>query len=291
MKSDISERREYNGATTTEKYCRQPGLFCGLVFLTSVETGEPLAIINDGVLQHMRVGGDGAIGVKYMANEDAEVVGMLGSGGMARSHVESFLCVRKIRKLQVFSPTRAHREVFADEIRARHELEVVVCDAPEQVYRGAHITAALTDSAVPVLDGACLERGTHIVNIGGGGLPDEASLARVDVYLRFGDAPAPAGRPDLKLDDEHLTWSAGPEAKKAKRGHGIMIPDKLVYLEDLVTGRKKGRTSPDQITWSERGNLQGAQFYAVAGKIYEAAKAKGLGREIPTVWFLQDIRD
>ena len=291
MKSDISERREYNGATTLEKYCRQPGLFCGLVFLTSIETGEPLAIINDGVLQHMRVGADGAIGVKYLANENAEVLGMLGSGGMARSHIESFLCVRRIRKVQVFSPTRANREAFAAEMRARHGLEVVVCDAPEQVYRGAHITAACTDSAVPVLDGACLERGTHIVNIGGGGLPDAQSLARVDVYLRFGDAPAPTSRPDLKFDDEHLTWSAGPEAKKGKRGHGIALPDKLVYLEDLVTGRKKGRTSADQITWSERGNLQGAQFYAVAGKIYEAAKAKGLGREIPTEWFLQDIRD
>jgi ornithine cyclodeaminase/alanine dehydrogenase-like protein (mu-crystallin family) len=59
----------------------------------------------------------------------------------------------------------------------------------------------------------------------------------------------------------------------------------------LVNGRKKGRTSRDQITWSERGNLQGAQFYAVAARIYEAAKAEGLGRNIPTEWFLQDIRD
>jgi len=29
----------------------------------------------------------------------------------------------------------------------------------------------------------------------------------------------------------------------------------------------------------------------VAGRIYEAARANGLGREIPTEWFLQDIRD
>src|SRR4030095_12599343 len=122
----ISERREYAGAVTTDKYCREPGLYCGLVFLTSIETGEPLAIINDGVLQHMRVGADGAIGVKYLANEDAEVVGLLGSGGMAGSHVESFLCVRKIRKVQVFSPTRANREAFAAEMRAQHGLEAVV---------------------------------------------------------------------------------------------------------------------------------------------------------------------
>jgi alanine dehydrogenase len=291
IKSDIAERKEYAGVVTHDKYCREPGLYCGLVFLTSVETGEPLAIINDGVLQHMRVGADGAIGVKYMANEDAEVVGMLGSGGMARSNLEAFLCVRRIRKVQVFSPTRANREAFAVEMREKYKLEVVVCDAPEQVYRGAHVVAACTDSAVPVLDGRHLEPGTHIVNIGGGGLPDAASLARVDVYLRFGDAPPPTSRPDLVFDDEHLTWSAGSERKAMKRGHGIALPDKLVYLEDLVTGRKKGRTSRDQITWSERGNLQGAQFYAVAGRVYEAVRARGMGREIPTEWFLQDIRD
>src|ERR1700731_129003 len=71
MKSDVVYESEYKGVRTQEKYCMRPGLFCGLVLLTSIETGEPLAIINDGVLQHMRVGGDGGIGVKYMANANA----------------------------------------------------------------------------------------------------------------------------------------------------------------------------------------------------------------------------
>src|SRR5581483_1253379 len=53
MKSDIIYEQTYNGVTTQEKYCMQPGTFCGFVFLTSIENGEPLAIINDGVLQHM----------------------------------------------------------------------------------------------------------------------------------------------------------------------------------------------------------------------------------------------
>ena len=109
MKSDVIYETRYNGALTQEKYCVRPGLYCGLVLLTSIENGEPLAFLNDGVLQHMRVGGDGAIGVKYMANPDAEVVGMLGSGGMARVHMQAFTAVRKIRKLQVYSPTRENR--------------------------------------------------------------------------------------------------------------------------------------------------------------------------------------
>jgi alanine dehydrogenase len=297
MKSDVIYETLDNGSITQEKYCTRPGLYCGLILLTSTETGEPLAFINDGHLQHMRVGADGGIGVKYLAKQDAEVVGMLGSGGMARTHMRAFTLVRNIKRLQVYSPTQENREKFGREMAQTYNIEVVVCDRPEDVYKGAAIVAGLTDSAVPVLDGALLESGAHIVNVGGGGKPDEESLRRVDVYLRFGDTPAPVGRPDLAIDDEYLGWEARPDRQKFgdgrrdRRRHGNALPDKRVTLADLVGGKVKGRIDSSQITYSERGNLQGAQFFAVAGKIYEAAKSAGLGREIPTEWFLQDIRD
>jgi alanine dehydrogenase len=297
MKSDVIYETNDNGSVTQEKYCTRPGLYCGLVLLTSIETGEPLAFINDGYLQHMRVGADGGIGVKYLAKPDAAVVGMLGSGGMARTHMRAFTLARDIRKLQVFSPTREHREGFGREMAASYNVEVEVCDRPEDVYKGADIVAGLTDSAVPVLDGRLLEKGAHIVNVGGTGKPDEESLRRVDVYLRFGDAPGPVGKPELTVDDEHLGYEARPDQQKygdGRRGrarHGNMLPDKRITLADLIAGKVKGRTNDAQITYSERGNLQGAQFFAIAGKIYEAAKRAGLGREIPTEWFLQDIRD
>jgi len=269
MKSDIVYETEYQGVVTQEKYCVRPGLYCGLILLTSIENGELLAFINDGYLQHMRVGADGGIGVKYLANKEAEVVGMLGAGGMARTHMEAFTRVRKIEKLQVFSPTRENRERFGREMAAKYNIEVKVCNRPEEVYKGAHILAALTDSAVEVTDGALLEKGTHIVIVGGSGKPDA----------------------------EHLGYEARPQqhkhgdGRRDRRKHGNTLPDRRVTLADLVAGKVKGRSSPDQITYSERGNLQGAQFHAVAGKVYEFAKRAGLGREIPTEWFLQDIRD
>src|SRR3954462_2184498 len=197
MKADVIYETEYNGGVTQEKYCVRPGLFCGLILLTSIENGEPLAFLNDGHLQHMRVGADGGIGVKYMANEDAEVVGMLGSGGMARTHMQAFTRVRTIKKLQVFSPTKANREAFGREMAATYNIEVQVCDKPEDIYKGAHIVAALTDSAGSITDGPLLEPGAHIVVIGGSGKPDKKALERVDAYLRFGDAPAPEGHPEL----------------------------------------------------------------------------------------------
>jgi alanine dehydrogenase len=297
MKSDVVYETHCNGSITQKKYCTQPGLYCGLILLTSTETGEPLAFINDGHLQHMRVGADGGIGVKYLANPDAAVVGMLGSGGMARTHMRAFTLVRNIKKLQVFSPTREHREEFGREMAATYNIEVVVCDQPEDVYQGADVVAGLTDSAVPVIEGAHLEPGTHIVSIGGTGRPDDQSLRRVDVYLRFGDAPAPVGKPELGIDDEFLGWEARPDkpkfgdGRRGRRRHGNALPDKRVTLADLVMGKANGRTAREQITYSERGNLQGAQFFAVAGRIYELAKRAGLGREIPTEWFLQDVRD
>ena len=298
MKSDVIYEQEYNGAVTQEKYCTRPGLYCGLVLLTAIETGEPLAIINDGVLQHMRVGGDGGIGVKYMAREDASVVGMLGSGGMARTHMDAFIAVRPaLERLQVYSPTPKNREAFGQEMRDKFGIEVVVCDNPRDVYRGADIVAALTDSAVPVLTGEWIEPGAHIVSVGGGGgRPPEDTLARVDVYFRFGNAPAPWGLPDLRLADEYVTYAAkgDPDAfrmkRRGKRGHGAALPERMVSFQDLLDG-KPGRTGRDQITYSERGNLQGNQFWAVGGLAYEKAKARGLGHAIPTEWFLQDIRD
>jgi ornithine cyclodeaminase/alanine dehydrogenase-like protein (mu-crystallin family) len=142
-----------------------------------------------------------------------------------------------------------------------------------------------------------IEKGTHIVNIGGSGKPDVATMNRVDVYLRFGDTPAPVNHPEFATADEYLGWEARPSSPKFGDGRrdsrilGVALPEKRVTLAEIINGTKKGRTSDDQITWSERGNLQGAQFYAVAGKVYELATAAKLGYEIPTRLFLQDIRD
>jgi len=131
----------------------------------------------------------------------------------------------------------------------------------------------------------------HVVNVAGG--LDKEGLHRIDVALRFGSAPAPVGLPEMRLHDESIKYVALPQQERAtiRRSHGIVGEKKVVFLEDILAGHTQGRTSPDEITYSARGNLQGMQFYSVAAKVYERAREKGLGREIPTDWLLQDIRD
>ena len=140
----------------------------------------------------MRVGADSGIGVKYMAREGAEVVGMLGFGGMARSHIPAFLEARPtIRKVQVYSPTRANREAYAAEVSEQYGLEVVPMDNPQDVFRGADILAGCTDSAVPLPMGEWLEPGTHITSVGG--RPDDAAYQRLDVLSPPGHRAYPHG--------------------------------------------------------------------------------------------------
>lgn len=298
LKSDIVYEAGPESARTQEKYCVRPGRYCGLVLLTRIEDGELVAIIHDGLLQHLRVAADSAIGTALMSRPESRTLAMLGSGGMARSHVEAILGVRPIRRLQVYSPTPAHREAFAAQMRDRHALEVAVMDEPAAACAGADILCACTDSVAPVIRAEWLEPGMHVVSIGG--RPHEAARRRIDRKLRIGTAPAPIGRPELGTADEYLGYVARPgdpswQGRKTGRPAEVVTGEGgrggEVLFADVVAGRAPARASPAEVTYSERGNIQGAQFYAVAAVVYEAARARGLGREIPTDWFLQDIRD
>jgi alanine dehydrogenase len=62
-------------------------------------------------------------------------------------------------------------------------------------------------------------------------------------------------------------------------------------LADVLGGRAPGRASPQQTTWYLNSGLLGAGFEALAAAAYERARELGIGTEIPTDWFLQDIRD
>jgi alanine dehydrogenase len=295
MKSDVIYEQEYGGVRTQEKFASRPGLFCGLILLTDINTGVPVALINDGHLQHLRVAADSAIGAGVMARRGQLTLGMLGSGGMARAHVESLREVRDIARIRVYSPTPENRRRFAAEMESLHRVPTEAVDDARDAYRGADILAACTDSALPVIRGEWLETGMHVISVGG--RPDAAARARFDRTLRLGTSPAPVGRPELGTADEYLGYLARPAdpawkgIRAGSRAPVVTGEGRDVMFADIVAGREAGRTSDAQISYSERGNIQGAQFYAVAAAAYEEARRQGIGHEIPTDWFLQDIRD
>lgn len=297
MKSDVMTwPRDPEGNWTEDKYCIEPGTYCGLVMLFSSQNGEPLAMINDGYIQHMRVGGGAGIGVKALAREDATSVGILGSGGMARTYLDAFCAVRDIKRVKVFSPTRANREAYALDMSARFGIEVEPVASARDAARGVDILATATDSMTPTFDGDWLEPGMHVTNLG----PNEVAvdvIERCDIKIRQGVPGLEVGESErVKAGVGHspvaILVGTEDELKRlptSKRSAGFQIdcPD---YC-DLVSGRTAGRTSEDQITYYHNVGNQGLQFSSVGGLVYQIVKERGLGHEIPTDWFVQDIRD
>jgi alanine dehydrogenase len=94
IKSDVVFREIVEGRERKNKYCVEPGRYMGLVLVFDRADGALLAILHDGLLQKMRVGADSALGVRYLAREDAATIGILGSGGMARTHIAAVSAVR-----------------------------------------------------------------------------------------------------------------------------------------------------------------------------------------------------
>ena len=309
MKSDIiTWPRDAADNWTEEKHCRESGTYCGLILLVSTRNAEPLAFINDGVLQHMRVAGGAAIGAKYLARADSHVVGMLGSGGMARTYLEAFKCVRDIKLCKVFSPTAGNREAFAREMSQRLGIEVRAVRDPREAVRGADILSSCTDSMQPVYDAGWIEKGMHVTNLGRREMPDKA-MEKFDLVVRQGTAGLQMRESERFQAERGLSPAAylggtleemkripaknpqpgfgGDSPEFMDRGKGGDKPD----FADLVTGKCQGRTRRDQVTFYRNVGNQGLQFSAVGGFVYAQAVKAGLGREIPTEWFLQDIRD
>ena len=140
MKSDMLE---WPDGKTVEKYCVQPGTYCGFVMVFSTKNGEPLAIINDGIIQHMRVGACAGLGVKYLSREDSKTVGIFGSGGMARTYLMAFNEVRKISQSKSLQPdqeeSRNLRRRDGQKIRRRNHSRRQAGRSPARLGHRRHL--------------------------------------------------------------------------------------------------------------------------------------------------------
>ena len=295
MKSDMVAWPVVSGRRRETKWAREPGTYCGVMFLFSTSTGEPLAIIPDGIAQHARVGAAAGFAADLLARSDAATIGMIGSGGMARSYLAAFLHARPIRRARVFSPTAANREAYATEMAAVHGIDVEPVDDPRAAVRGADIVALCVSSLDPVFDAAWLEPGMHVADVTRASTPRDFPRA-VDRAFWHG-SPTPLLDPmppdAMYARGGFLSWVAGgPEAMAAIPR---MDPNpellRLPTLADLLAGRATGRTSDTETTFFHNVGNQGAQFVAIAALAYEAARDAGAGTDIPTDWFLEDVRD
>lgn len=299
-------------------YAKHPGLDGGLVLLFSVDNAELRAILTDGYVQHLRVAASAAIGVKYLSRPDARTLGIIGSGGMARTFAKTFTAVRAIDTIRVFSQNQEHAEAFAAEAAGALNADVAVVRSAREAVWGADIVATATNSLSPVIEGEWLEPGMHVANCTSWELGLDA-CRRVDAVglllrrrpmsikgyvdegfaIRANAMSYAAGRPDELASIPSTSWDAQGIADRSQRYPRARYVDCI----DWQTGEAYRRSAADEITTlaheghgtlegdaGPSAGVQGVQFVSVGGCIYDGACRAGIGRELPSEYFLESYR-
>src|SRR5215510_4999991 len=283
INSDIITWPRRGNTMRREKVAAAPhNRYVGLVLLFSVENGEPLAILPDGVMQRMRVGAANGLGIKFLARDHAKTVGILGSGWQAGAQLMAACAVREIETIRCFSPNAQNREAFAAAMGALLDVPVHPVGQPEEAVNGADIVMCATNSIDHIFFERWLEPGMHVTSIKRPEIEVKAVKRADRVVIHWND-PKP-----IHVAAEGVVI----EEKVAGRGWQTAEEidfEKLPTLPELVVGRVAGRRSDHDITCFINNIGLGYQFAAAGSLVYRKAKASGLGHEVPTDWFTEDV--
>jgi len=239
-----------------------------LVPLFSVESGDMLALIEADYVGQMRTGAASGVATRLLAREDARNLGIIGTGLQARTQLSAIALVRKLARVRAWSRNAEHRAKFAAEMSEVVGLRVEAAATAEEAVRDADIIVTSTTATNPVVEGRWLRGGVHI-NAIGANFPqkrelDAAAVERCDVIVAD-------SREQSKIEAGDLIQAFGEEPMKWA---GVR------ELADIVGRKVPGRTSPSEITLFKSNGIA-IEDIVVAGRIYELARERGLGREIP----------
>jgi ornithine cyclodeaminase len=237
------------------------------IVLLDHATGALVAIVDGRYITEARTAAVSAVSVKHLARADAHILGIIGSGVQARSHLEAIRHVRALDEVRVWSPNPLNREAFAFEMSAATSLPVRSVGSAALAARGADLVVLATASKTPVVEDVDIDPGTHIAAVGAC-RPDQremptAVLTRARVYV---DSRAAAGKEsgDVLLPQQEGAFGA----------------DHIVgELGDVVAGRAPGRLARNDVTVFKSLGLA-VEDVVSARLVVDRAAAAGLGQTL-----------
>ena len=227
------------------------------IVLFDPENGSPVALMDGTYITATRTAAAAALAARLLARADASVLAILGTGVQARSHARAFAQVREWREVRVAGRDVAKTEELAAELGA------VPAASFEAAVRGADVVAAATHSAEPVVLAEWVDPGVHVSSVGynaPGSELDSRLVRAATIVVESRDssfAPLPGGAPEL----------AGVD------------PASVAELGELVSGTRRGRATPVEITLYKSVGVA-VQDLAAAALVLAAAKARSVGLEI-----------
>lgn len=234
----------------------------GLLILNDPETGIPLCVMDCTWLTAQRTGAATAVAAKYLARPESASVGILACGVQGRSNLEALACLFKLQKAAAYDVRPGLAARYAEEMGARLGLEIEAVDRPEKAVRGLDLivtSGPILKKPHPVIEADWVAPGAF------------ASPVDFDSYWK----PAALRQFDLLATDDKAQFRYYREA-----GYFQKTPAPYADLGELAAGRRRGRTSARQRTASINLGLA-LEDMAAAIRIYEKARVRGIGRELP----------
>ena len=234
----------------------------GTVTLFDGETGEVRVLMNASAITAIRTAAVSGVATRLLARKDARVLGILGAGVQARSHLEAMRLVRSFDAVRIYSPTADHARALADEGGAE------AVKSAEEAVRGADVVVTATNSVKPVLDRDWLQPGAH-VNVVGGRPPHmrEIDLATVTDAAFYVDRRESA---EAEAYDYRDALEAGAITADHIRGE----------IGEVLIGSAPGRSSEDELTVFRSLGLA-VEDLAAAEYVVRRARETSVGVEVP----------
>lgn len=209
----------------------------GQVLLFSAVTGRPILAADGAAMTYRKTAADSALGADILARRNAEVLLILGAGGLAPHMIAAHRAVRpSIKRILVWNHNTERAKSLAETLNRNSCVRVEVVGKLDDVVPEADIISSVTMARAPLLKGALLKAGAH-VDLVGAFMPDMRE-ADDDVLRRAGKLFV-----DTFIDCEGSGDVIGPLKQLV-----IAREDIIADLFDLCGGRHPGRTSDDQIT-------------------------------------------
>lgn len=236
----------------------------GSVMLFNAETGELQAMMNASAVTAIRTAAVSGVATDLLAREDAHELAIVGAGVQARTHLAAMSCVRSIERCRIASRTIEHARQLVDEMSDRFPFPLATVETVEQALADADLIVTATNAKEPVLKREWISPGVHL-NVVGSSSPksrevDTATMAAAALFV---------DRRESTLNEAGDYLFAASE--------GAIGPDHIrAELGELLTGSKRGRTSPDEITLFKSLGLA-VEDLAAAAYLYKKAKELNAG--------------
>ena len=220
----------------------------GLMILFSARTGLVEALLMDnGYLTDVRTAAAGAVAARHLAGE-VTTAGVMGTGVQARLQIEAAHLARPFTRVLVWGRNEASATACAADLRASLAIEVEVRTDPATLVADSQLVVTTTPAREPVLKADWLHPGLHVTAMGA----DQAGKNEIE--------PAALAACTAYVCDRISQAEVSGEMESAIAAGLSLSP---VELGDVITGKARGRATPDDITICDLTGT-GAQDTAIA---------------------------